>query len=367
TSELPLHAMAYQMVRTARHLRRHGLRSPSTQAGIALSVASWMVLRQLHRDAARTAEAFEEAFATLGSPASVPAEAAEVPTVNQVVNPFANGRGRYLRASDLAYATDAGPRHRLDVWAPDGLGAEAARPVLLQVHGGGWCIGNKEQQGGPLMTEMCDRGWVCVAINYRLSPRATWPDHIVDVKRSIAWIRENIAEYGGDPGFIAVTGGSAGGHLAALAALTGSDTSLQPGFEHADTTVQAAVPLYGVYDFTNRDGTGRDDMEDFLAKFVFKATKDDDPNLWDSASPMAHLGSEAPPMLIVHGTNDGLVPVEQARSFATALARVSEQPTVFVELPGTQHAFDVFGSVRTRYAVQEVGRFLDHVHRSRQQ
>ena len=93
-------------------------------------------------------------------------------------------------------------------------------PVLLQIHGGGWVIGNKDQQGLPLMYHLATRGWVCVAINYRLSPKATWPDHLVDCKRALAWIRAHIAEYGGDPDYVVVTGGSAGGHLTALMGLT---------------------------------------------------------------------------------------------------------------------------------------------------
>ena len=71
-------------------------------------------------------------------------------------------------------------------------------------------------QSLPLLGHMAEHGWVCVSINYRLSPRATWPDHIVDVKRALAWTKANIAGHGGDPGFVAVTGGSAGGHLAAM-------------------------------------------------------------------------------------------------------------------------------------------------------
>ena len=82
------------------------------------------------------------------------------------------------------------------------------------------------------------------------------------MKRALAWVKEHIAEYGGDPDFVAITGGSAGGHLSSLAALTPNVAAFQPGFEDADTTVQAAVPFYGVYDFTNRDGTSRADMED---------------------------------------------------------------------------------------------------------
>ena len=82
--------------------------------------------------------------------------------------------------------------------------------MLLQVHGGGWTIGNKDQQGIPLMLHMAARGWICVAIDYRLSPRDGFPAQVVDVKRAVAWIREHIHEYGGDRDFVAITGGSAG-------------------------------------------------------------------------------------------------------------------------------------------------------------
>ena len=78
------------------------------------------------------------------------------------------------------------------------------------------------------MSHLAELGWVCVSINYRLSPKQSWPDHIVDVKRAIAWVEDNIADYGGDPEFIAVTGGSAGGHLSALAALTPDHVGSNP-------------------------------------------------------------------------------------------------------------------------------------------
>ena len=83
---------------------------------------------------------------------------------------------------------------------------------------------NKHEQALPLMNHLAARGWVCVAANYRLSPRATFPDHLIDLKRALAWIREHIAEFGGDPGFVAATGGSAGGHLSSLLSLTAGAT-----------------------------------------------------------------------------------------------------------------------------------------------
>ena len=115
----------------------------------------------------------------------------------------------------------------------------------------------RRPQGYPLMSQLAERGWVCVSIDYRVSPAHTWPDHIVDVKRALAWVKEHIAEYGGDPDFVAITGGSAGGHLCALAALTPNDPQYQPGFEDADTSVVAAVPIYGRYDWFTTKGPGR--------------------------------------------------------------------------------------------------------------
>jgi acetyl esterase/lipase len=249
-------------------------------------------------------------------------------------------------------------RNELDVWKRSDLPADAKAPVLFQVHGGAWSMGKKEGQGEPLMGHLAERGWVCVTANYRLSPRATWPDHIVDIKRALAWTKANIADHGGDPGFVVITGGSAGGHLSSLAALTQNLAEFQPGFEDADTTVAAAVPFYGVYDFVNRHGTANADLEKFLAERVFKSTLADDRARWEQASPITHVGSHAPPFFVLHGSNDSLVPVDQARAFVDELRKESQQPVVYAELPGAQHAFEVMPSVRTHATVHAVERFL---------
>jgi len=101
-------------------------------------------------------------------------------------------------------------------YKPAAAAAGKPLPVLIQIHGGPETIGNKDQQGLPLMQHMAAKGWVCVAINYRLSPRDAFPAHVIDVKKAIAWISEHIADYGGDPARIVVAGHSAGGHLAAM-------------------------------------------------------------------------------------------------------------------------------------------------------
>jgi acetyl esterase/lipase len=258
---------------------------------------------------------------------------------------------------NLRYAEGDGKRHLLDVYTP--LEGTSNAPVLLQIHGGGWVIGHKQQQAMPLVNHLAARGWVCVAANYRLSPKATFPDHLIDVKLAIRWIREHIAEYGGDPGFIAITGGSAGGHLTALAALTANDPEYQPGFEDADTTLQAAVPFYGVYDFTDRLGLDpKQGIVRFLEKMVLKKKFAEDRGAFDRASPMSRVRSDAPPFFIVHGDADSLVPVAAARHFAQLLRASSKQPVCYAELPQAQHAFETFHSLRTRNTALGVDRFL---------
>jgi acetyl esterase/lipase len=234
---------------------------------------------------------------------------------------------------------------------------KAGAPVLMQIHGGAWVIGRKDQQGLPLMYHLAARGWVCVAINYRLSPRATWPDHLLDCKRALAWIRANIAQYGGDPDYVVVTGGSAGGHLAALIGLTANDPELQPGFETVDTSVRAMVPFYGVFDWT-RSGSHYDGLRQLLERRVVKRTFEDAPDVYRDASPMHRVTADAPPALIVHGDLDTLAPVEQARAFVAALRATSREPVVYVELRGAHHAFEVFNSVRTLHAIAGVDLFL---------
>jgi acetyl esterase/lipase len=268
---------------------------------------------------------------------------------------------------NIDYFGDGHHRHRLDIIRSRAdLPVDA--PVLVHIHGGAWILGNKREQGFPLMFELARHGWVSATINYSLSPRATWPDQIVDCKRALVWVREHIAEYGGDPGFVAVTGGSAGGHLSSLLALTADDPVFQPGFEQVDTSVQACVSMYGVYDMTggrgHLDGPSNrydDGLLRLLERQVFKRRIADDMKTFEDASPLYRIHEDAPPFFVIHGTNDTLVPVAQARRFTEALASTSKSPVLYAELPRTQHAFDVLPSVRSAHAVAAIVRFLEGV------
>ena len=231
--------------------------------------------------------------------------------------------------------------------------------MLVQIPGGAWVTGKKTGQAYPLMSQLAEHGWVCVSINHRLSPKARWPAQVVDVKRAIAWVKQHITRFGGDPSFVAITGGSSGGHLSALAALTADIREFQPGFEDADTSVQAAVPLYGVYDLVDDDKLGAAGALAHLERMVFTTKLADDRSTWQQASPQYHLRSDAPPFFVIHGRNDVFTHAAQARRFADDLRKESSQPVVYGELPYAQHAFDTFGSVRTRHTVHAIERFLD--------
>jgi acetyl esterase/lipase len=272
--------------------------------------------------------------------------------------PFSRHDPRVRVDKNIRYA-DSGRRGLLDVYRPAGREVVGA-PVLLQVHGGGWTLGSKDEQGIPLMQRMADRGWVCVAVNYRLAPRDPFPAQIIDVKRAIVWVKEHIEEYGGDPSYVVVTGGSAGGHLVALAALTPNDPEYQPGFEGADTCVQAAVPFYGVYDLAGSTGLKNALLmrDHYLAPRIIQQTWPEHREVFEHASPILRITPDAPDFFVLHGARDSLVDVEQARRFVAELRDTSKASVAYAEFPGTQHAFDVFPSIRSEHVVRAVERYL---------
>ena len=266
------------------------------------------------------------------------------------------------RLRNIAYAPDASHLHRLDLYRRVGVAGPVAAPVLLYFHGGAWVMGDKREQGIPMLGHLAERGFVCVTANYALSPKAKWPRHVLDCKLALAWVKRHVAEYGGDPSLVFLSGGSAGGHLAALVALTANDPVWQPGFEEEDTSVAACIPLYGVYDFVDPERIGNANLTPILEHRVFGQA---DAEAFAAASPISRVSESAPPFLVVHGRNDVLVPVLSARAFVAALRARSSQPVTYVELPLTQHAFDNFWSPRTVHFVHALEVFVDRVVASR--
>ena len=355
--ELPIQVMLVNLIVVLVLVDEGALHRWPGWAGLALTAVSWAGLVHL-AFVARGAKGLVDAALAEATMGPVDVEGFDSsPAWNYwwrlaIALPF---RWRAIRRiRNIDYWGDGIGRHRLDILQPRG-GPPEPGPVLVYIHGGAWIIGDKRQQGIPMMHELIQRGWVCVAINYRLSPKATWPDHIVDCKRAVAWVRAHIAEYGGDPGFIAVSGGSAGGHLSALVALTADDAAWQPGFEDADTSVDACIPYYGVYDMTGAYDPG---LPKLLEK-VMKVPVEGNRRLFEQASPTQRVTSSAPPMFVFHGMNDTLVPLPVAREFVARLREVSGSPVGYVELPRTQHAFDVLASIRCRHTTIGAVRFLE--------
>lgn len=270
---------------------------------------------------------------------------------------------RQLYRSSVRYGSH--PAQLLDVWRRPDLPAGPA-PVLIFVPGGAWVHGRRMLQGYALLSHLAEQGWVCLSIDYRVSPHHRWPRHLVDVKTAVAWARANVDKFGGNRNFVALAGASAGGHLAALAGLTGNDpdfvAELPPG---ADTSVDAVVGLYGRYDWQDRSTPERAQFVNFLESVVVRRPIRSHPEVYRKASPIARVHPQAPPFLVVHGTRDGVIPVAQARGFVERLRSVSQSAVGYLELPGAGHGFDMTDGARTGAMSTAIRLFLNDIHRSR--
>ena len=247
--------------------------------------------------------------------------------------PWMFGRHDVERSANVAYGDD-GTSNLLDVYRHDShpLGA----PTLIYLHGGGFHWGRKNREARPLLYHLASQGWTCISANYHLAPPAdAFPHNLIDVKKIIAWVRTNGHLYGADPDTIFLIGASAGAHLTATAALTVNDPTFQPGFEDVDTSITAAIGLYGYY------GSLTDD-EDL------------------PTTPLAYRGN-ASPFLIVHGDHDTYTPAEGARALVEHLRAVSSNPILYAELPGGQHSFDLFHSVRFETVINAIEAFAASV------
>ncbi|WP_083502327.1 alpha/beta hydrolase [Sphaerimonospora mesophila] len=335
-NELPFVALYWLLASTILAIADGDIDSPGGRAMVGFAVVTMAGLAVIARRGLRAGPVLDRALAEgLGTdrrtaidarPATAPRR--RLPLARILFAPFPVGRRDVERVADIGYG-DAGKRNLLDVYRH--RSRPSGGPTLVYLHGGGYFSGRKNREARPLLYRLASRGWVCVSANYRLRPAATFPDHLIDVKKVIAWVREHGHEYGADPAVLFVAGSSAGGHLASLAALTPGRPEFQPGFEHADTSVTAAVCLYGWYGDYYGQGP--------------------------ASSPLTYLGPDAPPFFLAHGDNDTLVPVADARRFAERLRRASADPVVYAELPGAQHAFDLFHSLRFESVVDAIEDF----------
>ncbi|MGE0324873.1 MAG: alpha/beta hydrolase fold domain-containing protein [Polyangiaceae bacterium] len=357
TTELALHHLMVQLGLAGVLIYEGALEDFSLPGyvGAFLLIVSWAQLMRLHRRAALAELALDSALATLRREGQQRAAVG----FGDVWRPFSM-RHKEVKVERRQYATHGGKALNAHVYFRKDRPQNA--PVLVFAHGGGWVVGFKRFQALPMLNQLAAQGWVCVSLDYRLAPRATFPDPLVDVKRGIAWTKRQVAEWGGDPNFVALSGNSAGAHLAALAALTWDKPELQPGFEDEDTRVSACIPFYGVFDLLNSKGQWpHSGMQNLMRFVVIKQSLDQARDQYELMSPITHVRADAPPFFVIHGDVDSLVPTGESRHFSEALRQVSTSPVLYAEIPDAQHAFEIFKSIRGVYTVRAAAEFLELV------
>ena len=226
--------------------------------------------------------------------------------------------------------------------------------MIVAIHGGGFIGGDKaDGQIAPVLQAL-KRGYAVAGVNYRLSPDATFPAAIGDVKAAVRWLRAHAAEYGLDPSRFAAWGQSAGGTLAALAGTSGDVAALAgPDAQNADQSdrLQAVVDWYGPISFLHTDadfraagfaGGSAEGASSFLSLYMGAPLREV-PAKVRAADPITYITPDDPPMLVEHGTADAIVPVGQSRRFAAALTQVLGPDAVKLRIfPGAGHVDPLF-------------------------
>ena len=279
-----------------------------------------------------------------------------------VTVPFgAAKRGRVVVLRDVAYAapSPAGGRgHLLDLHLPPGdpPAAGPGRPVLMWSGGSGWMSDDGKASAEPIARYFTARGWAVAGVSVRSSAQAAFPAQVHDVKAAIRWLRANADRHGLDPGRVAIMGDSSGGWLAAMAAVTGAADELEGdvGVTGPSSAVQAAVDLYGPADFLAMDAQMRPGAcERFNAAYGLRDCHDDPgspesrlmgfpirerPDVVERADPATYASPAVPPMLIMHGLDDDLVPEPQSAGLHEAL-RAAGAPVRYVPVEGAGHSW----------------------------
>lgn len=240
---------------------------------------------------------------------------------------------------DVSYLGE-GRTEKLDLYLPDPKFHKGPYPAIVIIHGGGWHGGDKaarrEQNIGNTLAKA---GYVCASINYQLAKKQSkftdnlkqvWPGHLQDCKTAVQFLRKHATEYHIDTDHIGAIGGSAGGHLVAMLAVTGDDSNLDPKepYPGISSRIQAVVPMYGVHELI-----ALAQSRDLLSSF-----SEEEKQLSRQASAVTHITKDDPPFLVLHGTKDSLVPVEQSELLADALKK-GNIPVELHVIKGAPHSF----------------------------
>ncbi|MFK7769180.1 MAG: alpha/beta hydrolase fold domain-containing protein [Mariniblastus sp.] len=256
--------------------------------------------------------------------------------------------------TDVAYR-EGNSKWKVDLVLPKSK-SDKPRAAIIFIHGGGWSNGDKA--GGvwrSLPISYAEEGYVCMSVNYRLlsDKKSNLSDCIADCKCAVRWLRANASEYNVDPDRIGAYGGSAGAHLVSMLGLTTKADGMEgdgPHQEHS-SQVQAVCCAAPPTDFLNWSGRQKQQGAKALER-LFSGSEDK--MAWaKKASPITHVGSDSPPFLIIHGTADRTVPVQQADDLNEALKNAKAKDVTYLRFEGAGHG--VFGqrSKKTYPAMKE--------------
>ena len=267
---------------------------------------------------------------------------------------------------DLAYVPDGHGKQKLDLYLPERTGDANAepRPLVVWIHGGGWRGGSKNRCP-PLKAGFVGKGYAVASVGYRLTGAAPFPAQIEDCRAALRWLRAHAGEYGIDPDRVGVWGASAGGHLVALLGTAGDEAAFDVGAndvgadKEVSTRVQAVCDYFGPTDFAAF--AAAEGFEHVAVKpnspvyQLFGGTVEEKAELARKASPIEYVSADDPPFLILHGTDDAVVPPDQSERLHAALQEAGV-PSTLVTLPDTGHGGGAFNEPAVR---ERVAAFFD--------
>jgi acetyl esterase/lipase len=268
--------------------------------------------------------------------------------------------------ADVTFSVIPGYRPMvIDIYLPP-KGKAGPKPLIMYIHGGGWIGGHTRQSSviadfPKLLASLAAEGFVVASLEYRLSGEAPFPAQVQDARAAIRFLKSNATKYGIDPARVGLFGGSAGGHLTALTALSCGDNSLDVKPEAAGSEcVQGAVSWYGVFDFAPLMARpGGDDAGRKLLGCVGACPSEQVRRV----SPVTYIDAKDPPFLLIHGEADKVVAVDQSR-LAEAAMKAAGEPVDAIYMPGIDHSFEGADAATTKAAVTKaVNATFDFFHK----
>lgn len=281
------------------------------------------------------------------------------PLLVLIMNNQATAQKIHATQADLIYATEGETPLRLDLYLPEADQKPAG--LIVWIHGGAWRAGTKSQVP---IKGILQHGLAIASVDYRLSTEAAFPAQLHDITRAIAFLRRNAGKFSIDPERIAIAGSSAGGHLAALAGVASNVTQLAGRSEDGRPLpaealrISAIVSLYGASNLETilQQSTPHGlNVRIPALQLLLRAQPDENPALARLASPVTHVDSKDPPLLLIHGDQDIQMPINQSHELRGAYLSVGRK-VEFDVIHGGGHGGEKF---YTQDRLQRIATFIN--------